>query len=173
MVIINFFSMSHGRLTGERWSLFFHCEGVEPNKEFIEILLDRANISLFQLLCLKAKFGYSSRDFLFYKKRCGRDVEPLEAIEFEKDAESMIQNSEGERKVKLLLIRDQPTELRVTVTPIKRPRESTNICQPCTEEPIDAYKVWHANLEAKAIEEEKELGMLCCLTHRKNEINMY
>jgi hypothetical protein len=85
----------------------------------------------------------------------------------------MMQNSEGERKVKLLLTRDQPTELRVTVTPIKRPRESTNICQPCTEEPIDAYKVWLANLQAKAIEEEKELGMLCCLNHRKNEINMY
>jgi hypothetical protein len=33
--------------TGERWSLFFNCEGAEPNKEFIEIVLDRASISLF------------------------------------------------------------------------------------------------------------------------------
>jgi hypothetical protein len=98
---------------------FFHCEGEESNKEFIEIVLDKASISLFQLLCLKAKFGYSSRDFLFYKKRCGSDVATLEAIEFEKDVESMIQNSEGEKKVKLLLTRDQPTELRVSVTPIK------------------------------------------------------
>jgi hypothetical protein len=64
MLIITF--LSYGRLTGERWSLFFNCEGAEPNKEFIEIVLDRASISLFQLLCLKAKFGYSSRDFLFY-----------------------------------------------------------------------------------------------------------
>jgi hypothetical protein len=136
-------------------------------------MLDRASISLFWLLCLKAKFGYSTRDFLFYKKRCGRDVATLEAIEFEKDAESMIQNSEGERKFKLLLIRDQPTELCVSLTPIKRPREPTNICQQCTKEPIDAYKVWLANLQAIAIEEEKELGTLCCLTRRKNEINMY
>jgi hypothetical protein len=67
-----------------------HYDGVEPNKEFIEIVLDRASISLFQLLCLKANFGYSSRDFLFYMKRCGRDVATLEVIEFEKDAESMI-----------------------------------------------------------------------------------
>jgi hypothetical protein len=152
---------------------FFHCEGAEPNKEFIEVVIDRASISLFQLLYLKAKFGYSSRDFLFYKKRCGRDVATLEAIEFEKYAESMIQNSEGEKKVKLLWTRDQPTELHVSVTPIKRPRELTNICQPCTEEPIDAYKVWLTNLQAKPIEEEKELGTLCCLTRRKNEINMY
>jgi hypothetical protein len=58
------------------------------------------------------------------------------------------------------------TELRVSVTPIKRPRESTYIYQSCTEEPIDAYKVWLANLQAKA-KEEKELGLLCCLTHHK------
>jgi hypothetical protein len=165
--------LSYGRLTGERWSLFFHCQGAEPNKEFIEIVLDRASISLFQLLCLEAKFGYSSRDFLFYKKPCGMDVAILEAIEFEKDVESMIQNSEGERKVKLLLTWDQSTELRVSVTPIRCPRELTDIHEPHTEEPIDAYKVWLANMQAKAIEEEKELGMLCCLTHCKNEINMF
>jgi hypothetical protein len=153
--------------------VFFQCEGAEPNKEFIEIVLDRASISLFQLFFWKERFGHSSRDFLFYKKRCARDVATLEATEFEKDAELMIQNSEGERKVKLLLIWDQPTELRVSVTPIKRPREPTNICQPCTENPTDAYMVCLVNLQAKAATEEKELGTLCCLTHRKNEINMY
>jgi hypothetical protein len=136
-------------------------------------MLDRASISLFQLLCLKAKFGYSSRDFLFYKKRCGRDVATIEAIEFEKDAKSMIQNSEGERKVKLLWTQDQPMELRVSVTPIKRPRELTDIHEAHIEEPIDAYKVWLANLQVKAIEEEKELGKLCCLNRHKNEINMF
>jgi hypothetical protein len=51
-----------------RGGAFFYCKGAESNKEFIEIVLDRASISLFQLLCLKTKFGYSSRDFLFYKK---------------------------------------------------------------------------------------------------------
>jgi hypothetical protein len=112
-------------------------------------------------------------DFLFYKKRCGRDVVTLDTIKFEKHAEPMIQNSEGERKVKLLLTQDQPTELRVSMTPIKRPREPPNICRPCTEQPIDACEVWLANLQAKALEEEKELGTLCCLTRRKNEINMY
>jgi hypothetical protein len=35
--------------------------------------------------------------------QCGRDAATLEAIEFEKDAESIIQNSERERKVNLLL----------------------------------------------------------------------
>jgi hypothetical protein len=134
---------------------FFHCEGAQPNKEFIEIVLDRASISLFQLFCLKAKFGYSSRDFLFYKKQCGRDVATLEAIELEKDAESIIQNSKGESKVKLLLTRDQPMKLRGSMTPIKQPREPTNICQSCTKEPIDAYKVWLSNLQGKATEEEK------------------
>jgi hypothetical protein len=82
---------------------FFLLEGAEPNKKLIEIMLDRASILFFQFLYLKAKLGYYSRDFLFYKKRCGRDVATLEMIEFEKDAESMIQNREGERKAKLLL----------------------------------------------------------------------
>jgi hypothetical protein len=77
-----------------------------------------------------------------------------------------------ERKVKLLLTQDKPTELRASMTPIKRPRELTDIHEPHTEEPIDAYKVWLANLQAKAVEEQKELGMLCCLTRHKNGINM-
>jgi hypothetical protein len=48
------------------------------------------------------------------------------------------------------------------VTPIKQPREPTDIHVPHIEEPIDAYKVWLANLQAKEIEEEKEPGKLCC-----------
>jgi hypothetical protein len=152
---------------------FFHCEGAEPNKEFIEIVLDRASISLFQLICLKSKFGYSSRDFLFYKKRCGKDITTLESIEFEKDVEAMIENSYREKKVKLLLTRDQLSELCVSMTPIKRQRESTDIHEPYTEEQIDACKVWLANLQARAKEEGKELGKLSYLTCHKNEINMY
>jgi hypothetical protein len=76
-------------------------------------------------------------------------------------------------KVKLLLTWDQPTELCVSMTPIKRQRELIDIHEPHTEEPIDPYKVWLANLQAKTIEEEKELGKLCCLTCHKNEINTY
>jgi hypothetical protein len=36
------------------------------------------------------------------------------------------------------------------VTPIKRPREPIDIHEPHTKEPIDAYKVWLANLQAKS-----------------------
>jgi hypothetical protein len=126
-------------------------------------MLDRASISLFQLICSKTKFGYSSRDFLFYKKRCGRDIATLQSIEIEKDVESMIKNSDREMKVKLLLTRDQPTKLHVSMTPIKRQRESKDFREPYTEEQIGAYKMWLANLQAKAKEGE-ELGTLSFLT---------
>jgi hypothetical protein len=79
-VIITLFNMSYGRLSGERWNHFSHCEGAHQDKVFVEIVLDRTSISLFQLPCLKSMFGYSSRDFLFYKMRRGIDGATVRTI---------------------------------------------------------------------------------------------
>jgi hypothetical protein len=119
------------------------------------------------LLFLKSKFGFAGRDFLYYKKRCGSDKANLTSVEYDIETIEMIQNNIKEKNVRMLLSRDQPTQLHVSITPMKRPR----VVEPCTNDPIDAYKVWLADLQCKAKEkdddgdEEEEPGRLCWFNH--------
>jgi hypothetical protein len=55
-------------MTGEMWTLAFQCKGAPREKEFITVNIDRADISFYNLLCMKSKFGYAGRDYLYYKK---------------------------------------------------------------------------------------------------------
>jgi hypothetical protein len=55
-------------MTGEMWTLAFQCKGAPQEKEFITVNIDRADISFYNLLCMKSKFGYAGRDYLYYKK---------------------------------------------------------------------------------------------------------
>jgi len=133
----------------------FYCEDTNPDKNFIkETNMDRADISFFNLVCMKSKLGYGGREFMYYKKRCGRDVARLELIDFEEDAESMIQNNQRERKVRIVLSRDQARELQVSITPMKRPREPEGTDQQRRQEPIDEYKVWLTNLQNNVNEKD-------------------
>jgi hypothetical protein len=52
----------------------------------------------------------------------------------------------------MLLSRDQPTQLQVSMTPMKRPR----VLKPCTTDPIDTYKVWLVDLQCKAKEKDDD-----------------
>jgi hypothetical protein len=71
----------------------------------------------------------------------------------------------------MLLSSDQPTQLHVSITPMKRSR----VLEPCTDDPIDAYKVWLADLQRKAKEKDndddeeggkqQEPGRLCWFNH--------
>ncbi|TVU50279.1 hypothetical protein EJB05_01645, partial [Eragrostis curvula] len=135
--------------TGETWKLFICCKGAPPEKEKLLFDIDRADISFVNLLALKSKLGYSSRDFLYYMNRCGRDVATLEAIDYADDVDLMIQNNEVERKIRLILCTDEPTEQWVSITPLKRLREPPTSDLPCSREPIDAYKDWLENLRDK------------------------
>jgi hypothetical protein len=94
---------------------------------YIESLLRSNLIGLISRLvtffCLKDKFEYSVRDYLYYKKRCGRDTTSVVPIDFEHQARSMIQTYETERKVCLIMTKEPLNELRVSITPIKRSRD--------------------------------------------------
>jgi hypothetical protein len=135
-------------MTGETWTLAFQCKGAPREKEFITVNIDRDDISFYNLLCMKSKFGYADRDYLYYKKRCGRDIANLEMIDYEDQALSMIETNENEMKVRLVLSRDEPREQQVTITPLKRSRDQPNTDQSATDPPIDAYKVWLHNLQS-------------------------
>ena len=55
-----------GSLTGEMWNLMFYCEDTNPDKNFIkETNMDRADISFFNLVCMKSKLGNDGRGFMY------------------------------------------------------------------------------------------------------------
>jgi hypothetical protein len=132
----------------------FHCKGATKDKELIEIEIDRADINFYSLLFLKWKFGFARRDFLYYKKWCGSDKENLTSVDYDIETIEMIQNNIKEKKVRMLLSRDQATQLHVSITPMKWPR----VLEPCIDDPIDAYKVWLADLQCKVKEKDDDDG---------------
>ena len=77
-------------------------------------------------------------------------------VDYESDVDNMIKDNEGERKVRLLLTRDEPRNMQVSITPLKQPREMKSNKRPCTEDSIDAYKAWLSDLQAKADEQYGE-----------------
>jgi hypothetical protein len=105
--------------------------------------IDRADIKLATLIAIKDRLGYAVRDFLYYKKRCGRDVASLQAIDYNRHAENMLQDNESEKEIRLVLSREEETTQQVSITPMKRPRQQhEDDEQPFMDEPFDAYKVW-------------------------------
>ena len=65
--------------------------------------IQRSDLRFAILSSLKDQLGYAIRDFLYFKKRCGRDVATLEPIDYIKHAEIMIQENEMEKEIRLVL----------------------------------------------------------------------
>lgn len=60
--------------------------------------VERPAIKFSVLTSIKDQLGYAARDFLYYKKHCGRDVATLQPIDYMKHAEIMIKDNEWRRK---------------------------------------------------------------------------
>lgn len=75
---------------GELWTLYVHCKNGLPNHEYVMFRIQRSDLRFAILSSLKDQLGYAVRVFLYYKKRCGRDVATLEPIYYIKHAEIMI-----------------------------------------------------------------------------------
>jgi len=70
----------------------------------------------------------------------------------------MMAANEVERKLRLLISTEQPSELMKSITPMKRPRGTTTkslIDVPTAEVPIDAYKEWLEILQQEQPETDK------------------
>lgn len=161
--MISFCSIAHSEpLTGETWKICFQRKGKPEDNEFIDIEVDRAHISFYNLVYFKEQLGYGARDFLYYKKRCGRDVAKLQTIEYLCHAEAMLQDNAAERKIRLVMSREPEPEVNVSITPIKQHGGKRKHDQSGTDEHLDAYKVWLAKLQAK----EPDIGkIILCITH--------
>ncbi|XP_039771101.1 uncharacterized protein LOC120639140 [Panicum virgatum] len=145
-------------LTGETWTIILQRYGATTaDTEFVELVCDRSYITLANLVLLKTKLGYSMRDFMYYLKRCGNDSASLILLDYDHQTESMMAANEVERKLRLLISTEQPSELMKSITPMKRPRGTTTksrIDVPTAEEPIDAYKEWLEILQQEQLEME-------------------
>lgn len=142
----------------ESWMLYFDLVGAPPERDIAEIKLDRIDLTFGNLSTMKSRLGYSVRDFLYYKKRSGNNVATLVEVETELDASGMITMNEEEKEVRLVLTRDKITELNVSITPVKLP-PGTAFYEDFTDEPIDEYKDWIAELHEAGVGRGK---LTCC-----------
>ncbi|WVZ82122.1 hypothetical protein U9M48_029423 [Paspalum notatum var. saurae] len=131
---------------GELWNILFECIGAPRDRDFVELGLDRAYISFFNLLRLQEQLGYSLRDYMYHKKRCGKDVASLEVIDTQRKAREMVESNETERRIRITMTKDPLTELQVSISPIKHTRETTMNEEPHVEEDINEYKIWLAEM---------------------------
>ncbi|WVZ84529.1 hypothetical protein U9M48_031555 [Paspalum notatum var. saurae] len=106
-----------------------------------QVCLFMGDITYYNLLSLKSKLGYAARDFLYYKKRCGRDV-GLEVIDFDHQEEAMVANGEEERKARLVFTKEQPKEMQVTLSPMKCMRVKPFSDEDGIHDTLDEYKIW-------------------------------
>ncbi|XP_021321539.1 uncharacterized protein LOC110437396 isoform X2 [Sorghum bicolor] len=60
-----------------------------------------------------------------------------------KHTETMIQDNDSEKEIRLVLSQEEETSQQVSITPLKRPRQQPDEDEhPFMDEPLDAYKVW-------------------------------
>ena len=137
-------------LTGEKWDVEFHClrTARQPEEKLVIGTMDRADISFANLLTIKAGLCYGTRDYLYYKNRCGNDRATYEELDIMKYLDDIIENIESEKKIRLLLTSEEQPKRSVPITPLKRSRvnESDDDEDGMEEEEedfeLDAYKDW-------------------------------
>jgi hypothetical protein len=56
---------------------------------------------------LKEQFGYGSRDYWYYKKRCGADVATVQAIDYSRHAAQILKDNASEREIRFIISTDQ------------------------------------------------------------------
>jgi hypothetical protein len=118
--------------------------------------IQRSDLKFSILTSLKDQLGYAVRDFLYYNKRCGRDVATLEPIDYSKHADIMIQENDMEKEIKLVLTHQQETIQPVSITPMKRRRQQTeddddDDDHPFMDDELNAYKDWLQNLPVEKL----------------------
>jgi len=149
-LICNYIYYTHSApKTGEIWALYFQCKGKDRGNEFVDVQLDKADVTYFNLACFKEQLGYVPRDFVYYKMCYGRDVAKLEAMGYTRDVDTVLRMNEAKREIGLVLSKEQEHEVDVAITPIKQPREKGNNDDTSTLEDIDAYKLWLKKLQSK------------------------
>jgi hypothetical protein len=92
----------------EMWRIHFHLKGHEQrDDDDIDFEVDRVHITYQNQNYLKEQFCYGSRDYLYYKKRCGADVATVQAIDYSRHAAQMLKDNANEREIRFIMSTDQ------------------------------------------------------------------
>ena len=75
----------------QTWTISFTCKGARGGggQEFANYSINRDQLTCVNLLKMKLNLGYSARDFVYYKRRCG-NAATLNEIEYDDDANAMV-----------------------------------------------------------------------------------
>ena len=104
-----YFFVYREHLTGEKWDVEFHClpTARQPEEKLVIGTMDRADISFANLLTIKTGLCYGTRDYLYYKNRCGNDRATYEELDILKNLDDIIGNMEHEKKIRILLTSEE------------------------------------------------------------------
>ncbi|KAG2582099.1 hypothetical protein PVAP13_6KG086635 [Panicum virgatum] len=101
-------------MAADIWTLNLVCEGAAPGQENVQRKMDRDVICFFNLIELIEEYGYTSIDYLYYKKRDG-----LVALQWDTDVMKMLEENESEKNVSLFVTRQRIA----TIAPTKSNKE--------------------------------------------------
>jgi hypothetical protein len=86
------------------WTIYFHLKGCgDEDDDFIECKIERVNLTYPNMICFKEQFGYASRDYLYYKKRCGVDIATIEPIDYSQHAKQMLRDNAKEKEIRFII----------------------------------------------------------------------
>jgi len=71
------------------------------------------------LLPIKAELCYGTRDYFYYKNRCGNDRATYEELDILKDLDDVIEKMESEKKIRLLLTSEEQPKRSVPIISLK------------------------------------------------------
>ena len=135
--------------TGEIWDVEVHCMPTErqPKEKLVFSTLDRADLSYVTLISIKTQLCYGTRDYFYYKNRCGNDRATYEELDIMKYLDDIIENIESEKKIRLLLTSKEQPKRSVPIISLKwsRVNESDDDEDGMEEDDdfeLDAYKDW-------------------------------
>ena len=96
-------------LTGEKWDVEFHClpTARQPEEKLVIGTMDRVDISFANLLTIKAGLCYGTRDYLYYKNRCGNDRATYDELDILKNLDDVVGNMEHKKKIRILLTSEE------------------------------------------------------------------
>ncbi|CAN6163246.1 unnamed protein product [Urochloa humidicola] len=84
------------------WTINLQCEGAPRGHEYVQREMDKDEICFFNLVALIEEHGYTSVDYIYYKRRDG-----LVAIQYDTDVMEMLQDNESKKEISLLVMRQR------------------------------------------------------------------
>ena len=96
-------------MIGEIWDVEVHCLPTErqPEEKLVIGTMDRPDLSFANLLTIKAALCYGTRDYLYYKNRCGNDRATYGGLDILKNLKDVTENMEYEKKIRILLTSEE------------------------------------------------------------------